>query len=70
MKNLLSIFHIWLDKKLGLEASEEAVADIKKKASERVAEVTKSLKKQGDLQNLVIQRTTTYYIGKAIGAIK
>lgn len=60
----------WLDDKLGLTKSDKEVANIKQNAQDRVSEVTKTLKKQGDLQRQVIKKTTTYYIGRATGAIK
>lgn len=60
----------WLDDKLGLTQSDKDVAGIKQNAQDRVEEVTKSLKKQGQLQQQVIKKTTTYYIGRAQGVVK
>lgn len=70
MNNPWSYLHEKLDHLLGLPQSEKAVGEIKENATKQVNDVTESLKKQGKLQNLVIQRTTTYYIGKAAGVIK
>lgn len=70
MENPWNYLHNKLDRLLGLPQSEQAVSDIKKDAQKQVNDVTKSLRKQGELQNLVIQRTTTYYIAKAAGVIK
>lgn len=61
-----------LDKifKLKLEVSEDAVIEQKAKASKKVEEVRSTLEQAGKLQNKIMQKTTTYYLGKAIGAIK
>ena len=70
MENPWNYLHNKLDRLLGLPQSEQAVNDIKEDAEKQVNDITKSLKKQGELQRLVIERTTTYYIGKAAGVIK
>jgi hypothetical protein len=68
--NIISNSKKWLDDKLGLTRSDEAIANIKKGAEDQVAEVTTTLKIQGKLQQKVIEKTTTYYIARAAGVIK
>lgn len=60
----------WIDRRLGLEQGDKDVKKIKDNAQKRVNEVTKTVKKAGELQKLVIQKTTTYYLGKATGSIR
>lgn len=59
-----------IDRFLGMEQSEEKVAAIKVETIKKVDAVTASLKRQGELQNKVIEKTTTYYVAKAVGAIR
>ena len=63
-------FFNWLDKLLKLEQSEQHVTNIKKKAIDKVDNVTVILHRAGVLQQRVMKKTTTFYIGKAIGTIK
>lgn len=70
MLHILTNMKNWIDRRLGLEKSDQDVADIKKNAIDKVSAVTVTLKKQGELQNQVIKKTTTYYLGKAAGIIR
>lgn len=60
----------YLDKWLGVEKTNKQVEAIKSDALQQVNETTKTIKKAGELQQKVLQKTTTYYIGKAMGSIK
>lgn len=56
--------------RLKLESSEETVGALKQEAKNKVKTTQKTLKHAGHLQTEVMQKTTTYYLGKAVGAIK
>lgn len=58
------IFH------LHLQSSEDTVVGLKQEALDKVTEVNTTLKKAGKLQHQVMQKTTTYYLGKAAGIIR
>lgn len=60
----------WFDKLAKVEETDAKVEAIKQEAIDKVDATTKSIEKVGQLQRLVMQKTTTYYIGKAIGAVK
>lgn len=60
----------WLDKLIKTRETDEKVDAIKKDTINQISQTTKSVQKVGELQNLVLKKTTTYYIGKAMGAIK
>ena len=55
---------------LKMEDSEQAVIDVKKETNDKVKETKKTLKKAGNLQQKVMQKTTTYYLGKGMGVIR
>lgn len=59
-----------LDRILGLEKSEAKVQKVKDNAIVKMDEVTTTLEKAGKLQRQIMRRTTTYYIGRAIGSIR
>lgn len=59
----------YFDRLLNIESSEKEVAGIKKQATDKVEEVKKTMKRAGVLQGQVMRRTTTYYIGRAMGGI-
>lgn len=60
----------WLDKLAGIKDTDEQVEAIKQQAVDKVDQTTASLKRVGELQQQVMKRTTTYYLGKAMGGIK
>lgn len=55
---------------LKMEDSEQAVVEVKEKTNKKIKETRKTLKKAGNLQQEIMQKTTTYYLGKAAGVIK
>lgn len=63
---------LFIDKlfNLGVEDSEQIVLDVKKETNKQIKSTRKVLLKQGDLQERVIQKTTTYYIAKSMGVVK
>lgn len=52
---------------LKMQQVEDEVCQIKNKSIEKINNTTDILKEAGRLQSKVLQRTTTYYIGKAVG---
>lgn len=60
----------WIDKVLGITTSEEIVSGLKTDAIQKVDEATSTMKKAGELQRLVIKKTTTYYLAKSMGVIR
>lgn len=66
----LFFFCTWLDKLSKTRETDEKVNAIKQDTINKINQTTKSVKQAGELQNLVMKKTTTYYIGKAMGAIK
>jgi len=69
----LHVFFIcrFIDKLLKLEQAEREVHEVKQEAINKVNEVNKTLKKAGQLQKIVMQKTTTtYYIAKAAGVLR
>ena len=59
-----------VSKLLGLDHKEAQIAQIKADTQNSIDKVTAVLKRQGKLQEIVIQKTTTFYLAQAIGIIK
>ena len=59
-----------IDKLLHLQKYEDRVTSIKQDAHKKVDKVTRTLQKSGKLQNQILRKTTTYYIGRAAGVVK
>lgn len=56
--------------KLRMDVAEEAVNKEKTKTEKKVQQVKSTIKKQNKLQSRVMEKTTTYYLGKGMGVIK
>lgn len=65
----ISLF-TWIDRRLGMEKSENRVRKVKQDAVDQMEEVASVLDKAGRLQKIVMKKTTTFYIAKAAGIIK
>lgn len=72
MENLKDKFIRFIDNTfhLKMETAEQEVSDVKQEAVDKVKETTATLKTADKLQKQIMQKTTTYYLGKATGAIK
>lgn len=53
-----------------LDENDRKVDEINRRIGMRTAHTTVLLEKAGKLQEILVQKTTTYYIGKAIGVIR
>lgn len=60
----------FIDNLLRTKRAEEKVATIKDDADRKIKKATNALHKSGELQTKILERTTTYYIGRAAGIIK
>lgn len=55
---------------LRMEDSEQAVNEVKQETNTKIKQTKQTLKKAGHLQKQVLQKTTTYYLGRAAGVIR
>lgn len=55
---------------LKMEDSEQAVTEVKRETNSQISQTKKTLKKAGNLQQKVMMKTTTYYIGRSMGVVK
>lgn len=60
----------WIEKALKTDIADEKLSVIKEENARKIDETTAIIKKTGQLQKVVMKRTTTYYIGRGIGAVK
>lgn len=69
---LMKYFSIckWFDRIARTNESDRKVAVIKKNTFSHMEDATASVRKATKLQNQILNRTTTYYIGRAAGVIK
>lgn len=58
-----------LRKLLKLEENDKEIESLQKKAYKEIGQTTLTLKKAGVLHEIMVKKTTTFYIGKAMGAI-
>lgn len=57
----------WLDKLVGITDNDARVEAIKQDTQNKIDATTRVVQQAGQLQSLVMKKTTTYYIGKAMG---
>lgn len=59
----------WLDMLLGVNKTNKKIEEIRQDTSDKITEAATSMKKAQTLQTKILQKTTTYYIGRAMGNI-
>lgn len=54
---------------LKLDENDRKIEEIKSKTSSQIDRTTLVLKEAGKLRNVMVRKTTTYYLGKSLGVI-
>lgn len=54
---------------LKLDENDKKIEEIKSKANRQIEHTTFILKEAGKLRNVMVKKTTTYYLGKSLGVI-
>lgn len=68
--NIFTTIKGWVDRRLHIEQADTEVKRLKDDAMSKIEETNQSLRKATNLQNTIMKKTTTYYVGKAAGVIK